>query len=105
MSISNFGTAVAGSLASSSLAQRQGAAERAGQDASSHDRTVESKEKAGKAEGVGSNDDEAEFSRDRDGDGRQAWVWQMNNPEKDEKPRDKSIDPTHQAGNTLDLSG
>ena len=93
-------------MAGTALAQRNsGANDKTIQDAAAHDRTRESKEKAVKAEGVGSDDNESEASRDRDADGRQAWQWNHRNPQTDSQPGEKSIDLTGQSGNILDLSG
>lgn len=107
MSMVNFGSAVAAGVAGTSQSQRQtSAADGAVQDAAAHDRKLQSKDKAAKAEGVGSNEDPAgSSSEDRDADGRRAWEWILKNREEEQKHREKSIDTSGQVGNSLDISG
>ncbi len=107
MSIVNFGSAVAAGIAGSAQAQRQtSASDRATQDAAAQQRTTDSKERAVKAAGVGANDEESsQSSGDRDADGRRAWEWILKNKQQDQEGQHKSIDPTGQIGNSLDLSG
>ena len=107
MSMVNIGSAIAAGVAGSAQAQRQtSAADRETQDVASHQRTTDSKERAIKAEGVGANDEESQSSsEDRDADGRRAWEWNLKISSKERSVRDKSIDPSGQTGNTLDLNG
>lgn len=106
MSSINFASAIAAGVAGSGQAQKASAKDQNAQDAVVHERKTESKENAIKAEGVGSNDDESEASNeDRDADGRRAWEWNMKNRSQDRQRSEKSIDPSGQTGNSLDLSG
>jgi len=106
MSIVNFGSAVATGIAGSAQAQRQtSATDQASQDAAVHQRKTDSTERAVKAAGVGTNEEESQSAGERDADGRRAWEWNMKNKSQERSVRDKSIDPSGQTGNSLDLSG
>ena len=106
MSIVNFGSAVAAGVAGSAQAQRQTAAtDQAAQDAAVQQRKADSSERAVKAAGVGTSEEESQSAGDRDADGRRAWEWHMRNKSGENAVREKSIDPTGQTGNSLDLSG
>ncbi len=106
MSVVNFGSAVAAGIAGSAQAQKQtSATDQASQDAAVHQRQTDSTERAVRSAGVGTTDEESQSSGDRDADGRRAWEWQMKNKSQERSVRDKSIDPTGQTGNSLDLSG
>ena len=106
MSIVNFGSAVAAGIAGSAQAQRQtSATDQASQDAAVHQRKTDSADRAVKAAGVGANDEESQASGERDADGRRAWEWHLKNKSQEHAVRDKSIDPSGQTGNSLDLSG
>ena len=106
MSIVNFGSAVAAGIAGSAQAQRQTAAtDQASQDAAVHQRKTDSTERAVKTAGVGTTEEDSQSSGDRDADGRRAWEWNLKTKSQEHSVRDKSIDLSGQAGNSLDLSG
>ncbi len=106
MSIVNFGSAVAAGIAGSAQAQKQtSATDQAAQDAAAFQRKTDSTERAVKAAGVGTNEEESQEAGDRDADGRRAWEWNLKNKSKERPVRDQSIDPSGQTGNSLDLSG
>ena len=106
MSIVNFGSAVAAGIAGSAQAQKQtSATDQAAQDAAVHQRKTDSTERAVKAAGVGSNEEESQGTSERDADGRRAWEWNLKNKSQERLVREKSIDPSGQTGNSLDLSG
>ena len=107
MSVVNFGAAaVAAGVAGSSQAQRQtSATDQATQDAAAHQRKTDSAERAVKAAGFNTTEGENQTSSDRDADGRRAWEWNLKNKSQERPVRDKSIDPSGQTGNSLDLSG
>ena len=108
MSVGNLGGSLAASFAGIQLSQQQQsqASGQSTQAAANHSRTVQSLENAAKAEGLGDKDDQkSEASGDRDADGRRAWERHLRQNRQDEEHRDRSIDPTGQTGNSLDLCG
>lgn len=104
-------TGFAGSIAGSPLAQTKGSEiERAQQDASNHERRVETDAKADDAAGIAATDGENDETHDRDADGRRLWEGSPQPGEKaesDETPTEapKSKDASGMAGTQLDLSG
>jgi hypothetical protein len=105
--LSNIG----GSVAGTSLAQLRGSdVDRSQQDSNARELRVQSDEKAELAAGVGQADGEDHQTADRDADGRQ--LWQLHNRPGQQQdasgtsPQEtRSIDPTGQSGNMLDLTG
>jgi hypothetical protein len=104
--LSNIG----GSVAGTSLAQLRGSdADRAQQESNARELRVQSDQKAELAAGVGQADGDDHQTAERDADGRQFWRLR-NRPGQQEAtgnpPQEsRSIDPTGQSGNMLDLSG
>lgn len=76
-------------------------------DVKTHERKVESDQKASEAQGLSGDDKEsAATSEDRDADGRQAWRWTERPAKKaDDEKENKTPDLTGQTGSNLDLSG
>jgi len=106
MSLVNFGSAVAAGVVGSAQAQKQtSATDQAAQDAAIHQRKTDSTQRAVKAAGFNSTEEESQTSEDRDADGRRAWEWNMKNKSQQQSVREKSIDPSGQTGNSIDLSG
>jgi hypothetical protein len=104
--LSNIG----GSVAGTSLAQIRGTdADRAQQETNARELRVQSDQKAELAAGVGQADGDDHQTADRDADGRQ--FWRLRNGQGQQEaagvpPQEsRSIDPTGQSGNMLDLSG
>lgn len=79
----------------------------AAQDVKTHERKVDSEQKAAKAQGVEGDDKEsAATSEDRDADGRQTWHWHGRRTQNSEDENGhRAPDITGQAGSQLDLSG
>jgi hypothetical protein len=104
--LSNIGSSVAGT----SLAQVRGSdVDRAQQESNARELRVQSDQKAELAAGVGQADGDDHQTADRDADGRQLWQFRHHQaqPETGGTPpqESRSVDPTGQSGNMLDLSG
>jgi len=104
-------TGFAGSIAGSPLAQTKGSeVDRAQQDASNHERRVQTDAKADDAAGIAATDGENDETHDRDADGRRLWERSPEPGERTEADEalpesPKSKDVSGMAGNQLDLSG
>jgi hypothetical protein len=92
------------------LAQAKGTeVDRAAQDATQHDRQVQTDAKAEAAAGIGTTEEQS-ASSDRDADGRRLWEAPLNGkqkqpPTEDETDPRTSRDATGHCGTQLDLSG
>ncbi|MGL4943934.1 MAG: hypothetical protein ACRC46_12185 [Thermoguttaceae bacterium] len=107
MSVSSgFTTAMAGSFAAQTSAERVASQDKNVQSFANAQRAAESKEKALKAAGIGDTETESEKAGDRDADGRMPWERRHHHQQdqSNEKPH-QSLDPTGHAGKSLDLSG
>jgi hypothetical protein len=109
MSIGSL-SGIAGSVAGTSLAQTRGSEiDRAQQESTARELRAHSEEKAESAAGIGEADGDNHETSERDADGRRLWEFPRRQGEQDvvsDAPdRGKSLDPTGQSGNTLDLSG
>jgi hypothetical protein len=110
MSVGPMG--IAGAVAASPQAQRGGSeTERASQDRANQVRSAKSGEKAEKAAGIGSMEEDQAAS-DRDADGRKIWEQGAEGASTEEQSTEtiegnapQSKDPTGQTGTKLDLSG
>lgn len=81
------------------------AGDRAMIDARNSERRAESQEKADRAAGVGSADEQSDATGERDADGRRPWE-RIRRPVRNEgEPESKSIDISGKVGNSLDISG
>ncbi|MGL6226395.1 MAG: hypothetical protein ACRC10_07190 [Thermoguttaceae bacterium] len=108
MSLGNVGGSIAMSFAGLQTSQQQQsqASGQSAQASANQNRGIQSKENAAKAEGVGEEDDQkSEASGDRDADGRRAWERRLHQQGHEGEHRDRSLDPTGQTGNSLDLCG
>ena len=111
MSVGPLGS-IGASAAGSPLQQAQGSeVERAGQDATSQQRRVQTDQKAESAAGVGEADGDDHEAEERDADGRRLWE-EASKPEGEPAetddtplPPQRSKDTTGESGNLLDLSG
>lgn len=105
MSVGSLAGMVAASFAGSQSAEKNsGNSERAG-EARNTERQVESREKADKAAGVGSADEQSDAAGDRDADGRRPWERIRRPGGRSEDEPTRSIDASGQLGKSLDLSG
>ena len=101
-----------GGVAGSPLQQAQGSeVERAGQDAASQQRRVQTDQKAESAAGIGEADGDDHETEQRDADGHRLWE-EAPEPEGEQAeaddtplPPQQSKDAAGESGNLLDLSG
>ncbi len=81
------------------------AGDRAMIDAKNHERRAESREKADRAAGVGSSDEQSNATGDRDADGRRPWERIRRPGQPEEEKIARSVDTSGQLGTSLDLNG
>ncbi len=100
---------IAASAAGAPLAQTKGAElDRTHQDSASHQRRVQTEQKAEDAAGIGQTDGEEHQTDERDADGRLPWEIPNRPQQSPEEPASASSrpkDPTGETGAQLDLLG
>ena len=106
MSFGNVSMNLAAAAAGTQMAEKQSEGpDKLDHQASTHQRTRDSLERAEKAESAGSVRDDSAEAGDRDADGRRAWERVLKNKKKSDVNTEKSKDTTGKVGNTLDLNG